>query len=134
MNCYICLTETQCSSRPAFAICQQCGAGVCEKHLVEMKATPPVGMAGMLYATSQHRLICWNCYHAAFLTTAGYRPRRTGKKTDTSKKESAWWKCWFQKLWHWHRPDAIAPDEAILPNKKEAVATVEQFLKQQRLP
>lgn len=126
MNCYLCLMEASCASRPAFAICQRCGAGMCEKHLVEMKVTPVVGMGGTLYATASHRLICWNCYHAAFLTAAAQQPRRTGNAADTSKKSVAWWKYWCQRLWH--HPQSTLPDE------QEAVATVEQFLKHQRLP
>lgn len=127
MNCYLCLMETRCASCPAFAICQHCGAGMCEKHLVEVKTTPLVGMAGMMYANSQHSLICWHCYNTAFLSTPGHRSRRTGNETDTPKKEGAWWKGWFQSVWLWSRP------QSIVPNEEEAVATVEQFLKQRRL-
>ncbi|MHB8595686.1 MAG: DUF2180 family protein [Ktedonobacteraceae bacterium] len=127
MNCYLCLMESRCASRPAFAICQRCGAGMCEKHLVEVKTTPLVGMAGMIYASSQHRLICWNCYHTTSFTTAGHRPRRTIHETGTLKKDKTWWKGWFQRFWLWSRPQSIVSDE------EEAVATVEQFLKQQRL-
>ncbi len=35
MNCYICLLETGCESRPALAICQHCGAGMCREHIRE---------------------------------------------------------------------------------------------------
>jgi hypothetical protein len=133
MNCYMCLMETQCSSRPAIAICQHCGAGICEKHLVEVKTTPLAGMAGMIYGPSQHRLICWNCYNTAFLPAPGHHPRRTGNETGTAKKEGGWWKCWFQRFRLWSRPQSVVPNEAILPDEEEAVATVEQFLKQQRL-
>jgi hypothetical protein len=113
MNCYICLVETGCESRPALAICQHCGAGMCRTHLKESVVTPIVGLAG----EARSILVCCRC-----------SPLPLKKGSDSSKrlKEQGrpLGRNWWGQLWR-HQPSA-------LPEPTEAVAAVERFLNNQR--
>lgn len=124
MNCYLCFKEANCASCPAFAICRRCGAGMCEKHLVEVKAAPVVGMGGSMYATTHPDLICWNCYRVVYLPTAVQQSREMRNAVDASRKGLPWWKYWYHRL--------LCRPQSILPDEKEAVAAVEHFLRHQR--
>ncbi len=57
MNCYLCLVETGCASHAAVAVCQRCGAGVCEAHLRALSAISVAGLAG----TPRSVLLCCRC-------------------------------------------------------------------------
>jgi hypothetical protein len=117
MNCYLCLVETQCASHPAFALCQQCGAGMCEKHLIELGVRPAGG--GMISAG--YRLLCHRCYRTAVPSVRPLQAQQRSQQRERGRSPGLrWW------LWHWpHQPSA-------LPQPEEAVAAVERFLQRQR--
>ncbi len=114
MNCYVCRVKTGCESRPALAICQRCGAGMCGAHLVELTMTPVVGLAG----NSRSILVCCRCYTSPLHREQGAEPRNYTKEQDEQNKTSGlnWWRRLRRG-----RPPA-------LPTPEEAVAAVEHFL------
>ncbi|HZT99294.1 MAG TPA: hypothetical protein VFA10_06515 [Ktedonobacteraceae bacterium] len=122
MNCYLCRIEAHCSSHPALALCQQCGVGICEEHLVELFVRPIVGLAGDNRTLPRYTFICCRCYRSAVSPT---RPASSQEQTSRIKKQgtSPWWRWWS---WLWHRR------QPVLPKPEEAVADVERFLKRQR--
>jgi hypothetical protein len=117
MNCYVCRVETGNGSHPALAICQRCGAGVCDTHVVEIKMISTAGMAGAISSL----LICCRCYAAL----SPERLSRTKKPTaEKSASEKATRKRWWNHFWRGHSAEPMEPAEAV----KE----VERFLRHQR--
>ena len=120
MNCYICLVETGCTHQPAFALCQQCGAGVCAKHLVELTFPPIVGMGGE--RSARQSLICRRCYRSAVPPSRPAQSQQPPSNRDKQETTSGW------NWWSWLR----GHQQTELPHPEEAVAAAELFLKRQR--
>lgn len=125
MNCYLCFRETGSATHPAVAICQHCGVGMCEFHLVAplgWQHVSPVGMAG---AFSVRRLMCSHCYGVAFLPSRTHKPAQPKKGQGGKERGSSgqWWK------WLWKQRPSRSSE---LPQSEEAVAFVENYLKRQR--
>lgn len=116
MNCYLCRIEAGNGFRPALAICQRCGAGVCEAHLVESTRTPVVGLAG-----ASNAVICSRC-------SAPFSQQRSREARKSPRAEVAWSRSPLKILWHWLF--RRCPSE--LPEPAEAVKEVERFLHRQR--
>lgn len=112
MNCYLCQIQSGNTLRPALAVCQYCGVGVCEEHLIEMRAAQTAGMAGNGGKTAS--VICCRCYTAA---VSKRRPLARRPAKTRYEWKGAWW-------WGWFRRQPISD----LPTPEEAVAAVEQFL------
>ena len=113
MNCYLCLVETAGLLRPACGICQHCGAGMCERHLVVVQF--PVGMAG----GGKRTLVCSSC-------SCPRAPQHVQRRSTPQCQQRGYdtftgW-AWF----HRRRPPSALPEPA------QVVAAVEQLLKQQR--
>ncbi|SRR5579884_2458628 len=115
MHCYICLVETGCLSHAAVALCQRCGAGVCDTHLLVLEKPPVVGMAG----DGQHRrhLICSHCSQR-LVTSPQQEPQ---PQRQPSRGKRFFWQWWKRRREH------------ALPEPEEAVAAVEQWLKSRTL-
>lgn len=115
MNCYLCYQDIGYATHPALGICQMCGAGVCERHLVPVTSHTVIGMAGR--SSSGRVLYCSHCLEeigkARSSLNRGALPKEPGTQKTTS-----WW-----RRWTWQRPRP-------LPEPKEAVAIVEHFLRQ----
>lgn len=116
MNCYLCRIEAGNGFRPALAICQRCGAGVCEAHLVESTGMPIVGLAGIGYA-----IICSRC-------SAPFSQQRSREGRKSTREEKAWSRSPIKMLWSWL--SRRGPSE--LPKPTEIVKEVELFLHRQR--
>jgi hypothetical protein len=86
MNCYVCLVETSCSSHAAVAVCQHCGAAMCEVHLRELSAPPVVGLAG----TPRSVLLCCRC--APVAPAARLMPEH--QETQQGEYGRSGWKWW----------------------------------------
>ncbi len=115
MNCYVCLTEIGCESRPALAICQRCGAGVCKVHLVESVVTPVVGLAG----EKKSILICCRCSTSTMPSARQSVSGKHVKGRGENSRPSRWnWWGWLRRRRH-----------SELPEPEEAVASAERFLK-----
>jgi hypothetical protein len=112
MKCYLCLVRTGDASRDAFAICQRCGAGVCDIHLVPVQRLP--GMAG----GGNRSLICSQCSYAGS-SVSPCSDLGQGVRQEM-KAGHSWW-TWFRRK-----------RVAVLPEPEEAIVTVERFLKQKR--
>ncbi len=119
MNCYVCQVETGNCSHPALAICQRCGAGVCDAHVVEIKMIAATGMAG----TARYLLICSRCY-AGLSQERSPRSRRPAQEKDAPAKPAG-------KHW-WNRFRQSRSKEAEPMEPAEVVKEVERFLQQQR--
>ncbi len=117
MNCYLCLVETGCHSQPAFALCQRCGAGMCGEHLKEVLWCPVAGLAG---DAPKYSLVCQRCYFAAVPSARPSQLPRERQQKHRRSSGGSWWKRFWRQ------------SEPILPTEKDAVATVELFLKRQR--
>lgn len=115
MNCYLCQLEAD-KLFPAVAVCQSCGAGICESHLIQMKTTQVVGMAGNGAPRSQ--VVCCRCY-AETPSTHMFRSEGLAKARYTWKGAS-WW-GWLRRN-----------QSKALPLPSEAVAFVEEFLYRER--
>ncbi len=113
MNCYICCIETGCESRPAVAICQHCGAGMCREHLVET-IVPQIANPG-----SRAKLVCCRCHTS---TVHSARPTRSCKQTKVPEGRG------MTSRWNWLRRFG----RSALPDPKDAVVAVEHFLNQRR--
>ena len=113
MNCYYCLIETGTVSRSAFAICQRCGAGICEAHLVTFGSTP--GMAG---GCSQ-KFLCSHCTYPAHRRVHVYN-----QMNEHQRNEKKWRLSW----WRWFRKD----QEEALPEPEHVITAIEHFLKYER--
>ncbi len=120
MNCYLCLVETGCHHRPAFALCQRCGAGVCVEHLVELTFPPVVGMGGD--SSARQSLICRRCYRSTVSSSGPSQPQSHLARQEKQEPSRGW------NVWHWLR----GRQQSELPDPEEAVTTVELFLKRQR--
>ena len=118
MNCYVCLVETGCESRPALAICQRCGAGMCQAHLVESVVTPVVGLAG----DTRSLLICCRCAPSPPHPATRAAPRKRGEEQDGQDRTAGW--HWWRRL--------RRRRSSTLPRSEEAVAAVERFLNNPR--
>jgi hypothetical protein len=116
MNCYACLVETGYDDQPAHAICKQCGAGICRTHLVDVTQNPPTGTIG-INAGPRSRVLCLRCYRAIFPSSSS--PRAKGYSKSRKADNQRWW----DRLWH-------RQQSTTLPDAQDAVAAVEQFLKQ----
>jgi len=116
MNCYLCFVELGSSCRPALAICQRCGAAICESHLVRLSGPPVSGLAGAPKCT----LMCSNCFEHL-------SPRQLPRIKKVARRRSMMEKIFGSKrLLFWrHRSPA-------LPEPGEAVRTAEEFLNRQR--
>lgn len=120
MNCYICLIKTGHPSRPAFAICQRCGAGMCEDHLITVTTAPLVGLAGDTATCPRRSLICSLCGMKKLPSPQPAEHQRMGQV-----------KRGVMSLYHWWRGLTHQQSDA-LPGEEDAVAFVEQWLKRQR--
>ena len=113
MNCYVCSIETNCESRPALAICQHCGAGMCREHIVET-IVPQLASLG-----SRSNLVCSRC-HASTVHSA--KPSGSWKQTKEPDGHSR------TSRWNWLRRFR----KSELPDPKDAVVAVEHFLHHRR--
>ncbi len=120
MNCYLCLVETRCYHRPAFALCQRCGAGVCAEHLVELTFTPVIGMGGD--SCPRQSLICRRCYRSTVRSSGPSQPQSHLARQDKQEPSRGW------NVWHWLR----GRQQSELPEPGDAVAAAELLLKRQR--
>jgi hypothetical protein len=117
MNCYICREEIGNCSRPALAICQSCGAGMCESHVVERTPVPAMGMAG----TSRCLLICSRCHHVLSQARGPHSGKPTKeKRVSDTPAERPWWK----RGWRGRSSELPEPDAAV--------KAVERFLHLER--
>ncbi len=116
MNCYVCLVETGNTTCSAFAVCQCCGAGACEIHLVAYAVGPIIGMAGGTTDVQRRRILCVYCADKSLPTA---RPQQFGKQQGEGRGKR-WWQ-WFERK-----------RQVELPDAQEAIADVERFLKQGR--
>jgi len=106
--------------QPAFALCQRCGAGVCDQHLVEVTLTSIAGMGGS--GRHRHSLLCLRCHqlaHAAPQLAPPLSPAEERKQ----KISSVPWNVW-KRLRGKH--------DSELPASQEVVEAAELFLKRQR--
>ncbi len=116
MNCYVCLVETGYATRSAFAVCQCCGAGACDIHLVAYAVGPVIGMGGGTTGVQRRRILCVHCADSSLpATSPGRFPKQQGEG-----RRKRWWK-WFERK-----------RQERLPDAQEAIADVERFLKQGR--
>jgi hypothetical protein len=113
MNCYLCCLETRDPTCPALSICQSCGAGICERHLVTTVTRSVVGMGTTL---QRRRMFCTHCSEN---TVAPSSPVQRKEQRTWSRVK---WGKWF---WRARRDE--------LPEPKEAVALAERWL-QRRHP
>src|SRR5712691_7905895 len=118
MNCYVCRVETGNQSRPALAVCQRCGAGICGAHLIELVVNPVAGLGGY----TRSILICCRCSPSSLFLARSSQSENHMKEPSSQSRASGrnWWD------WFWRR----RPSE--LPKPEEAVAAVERFLDHQR--
>jgi hypothetical protein len=116
MHCYLCLIDGRGEQRSACAICQRCGAGVCEKHLVTQTSTAPIGMAGN--GKPRYLLTCQRC--SSDLGGIAQSTRSPGVPHQIPLVDNRRW---------WLRPRKKRTD---LPDPQAAIAGVERFLKKQR--
>jgi len=125
MNCYLCIIQSGSATRPAVAICQHCGVGMCEFHLVAPQGGQLVSPGGMAGAFSMRRLMCSHCYNVAFPPSRTHKPAQPEKGQSGKERRSSgqWWR------WLWkQRPSRFSE----LPQSEEAIALVENYLKRQR--
>jgi hypothetical protein len=115
MNCYRCLTSPENCVRAAVAVCQHCGSGMCEHHLVTLTRPPAAGMNGALTP----RMMCSHCFHTLFPPKPQHHANRTHTKGS-----------WIERLARRGKQYDGAKQE--LPAPSEAVALIESFLKQQK--
>ncbi len=116
MNCYVCLVSSSGEQKAACAICQRCGAGLCEKHLITHCSTSPMGMGGN--GNPRYLLVCQRC-----------SPDRGGMVQSPQPALSQYRPKLVSHRHWWQRVQRKQPD---LPDSQEAIAGVEQFLKKQR--
>lgn len=112
MNCYVCSVEALDRSCSAVAICQQCGAGICQDHLYTLPGATSVGMAGNM----SRRLICSVCNDLLIVRSRKASSGRPGKTAS----HQPWWSRWRNRK------------ESALPEPQEAVMAVEHFLQAKR--
>ena len=131
MNCLLCLIEEG-YDHPTVAICQQCGAGVCEKHLFLLKGS--ISPAGMAPVRTLRRLMCVECYHEAHpeVPTRSMTEGNGQAKQNTSSLVS-WWKRLFHRGVE-EKVSGIGGREKVaagaLPEPEEAVALIERFFQE----
>lgn len=112
MNCYVCSVEALDRSCAAIAICQQCGAGICQDHLYTLPGAASVGMAG----NRSRQLICCACNDLLIV-----RPRKaSASRAGQNNSRQQWWNRWRNRK------------ESTLPEPQEAVMAVEHFLQTKR--
>lgn len=117
MNCYLCFVETGSACRPALAICQRCGAAICETHLIRLQGYPVAGLAGF----PRSALICSSCN----AMTPVKKPPEKGKPIRCERKRG----IIFTRLpWRWF----LRRRSPGLPEPAEAVKAAEEFLIRQR--
>ena len=112
MNCYICLLETGCESRPALAICQHCGAGMCREHIIE-SIVPQMSLG------SRSTLMCSRCYASPVQPAKPTGSWKQARELDGHTRTSTW--NWLRRL-----------RKSELPEPEEAVVAVERFLNHRR--
>jgi len=117
MNCYQCLAEAGDRYHPAFAVCQRCGAGVCEVHLVKLATAPAAGLAG----NPGCMLICSRCNEPLPL-------KKPSDAVKSMKFQSRMRNFVRKGLWRW----LSGQQSSALPEPDQAVKAVEQFLHRQR--
>lgn len=116
MNCYLCHCETSNQYRAALAVCQLCGGGVCEEHLIRVKSVQLIGMAGS--GGEKSVLICCHCFASSSPTSFSQPGKRVRVRCEW--KGVSWW-GWLRRL-----------RSPALPSPGEAVSIVEQFLHHER--
>jgi hypothetical protein len=123
MNCYQCLVEMGYAHQPAFALCQRCGAGVCDQHLVEVTLMSIAGMAGS--GRHRHSLLCHRCHQSAQASPQPTQPHATFSLAEPHEQKSLSlpWNIW-KRLRGKHHSE--------LPTSQEVVEAAELFLKRQR--
>jgi hypothetical protein len=77
---------------------------------------PPTGTIG-INAGPRSRVLCLRCYRAIFPSSSS--PRAKGYSKSRKADNQRWW----DRLWH-------RQQSTTLPDAQDAVAAVEQFLKQ----
>lgn len=117
MNCYLCFLHTGQSTREALGICQLCGAGCCEHHLLTIISNPVVGMAGMPLQRRQMR--CSLCQEEIIARSRPHAPP-VSRKEHADQSPTVWWR-WLSRR-----------RQSALPESEEAIALVERFLKHDR--
>jgi len=116
MNCYLCFVELGSGCHPALAICQRCGAAICESHLVRLSGPSVPGLAG----TPKCLLMCSSCFEYP-------SPRQLPRIKKDARRRSMMEKIFGSKrllFWRHRSPALPAPDEAV--------KAVEEFLNRQR--
>gem|GEM_PF-1652069 len=116
MNCYLCLVEQKIGNQSAYALCQRCGAAICEQHMVEVVFPPVVGPGGTSTPILRYKLVCCRCYNAE------HSPP-TMPREYTPRPRAFSFRQWWRRLWGHPSP---------LPTPTEAVKMVEQFLEKER--
>jgi hypothetical protein len=117
MNCYLCFVETGSACHPALAICQRCGAAICETHLIRLGGPPMAGLAG----THRPLLICSSCSE----TTQMKKSPEQRKPIGYERKRGS---VLRRHPWHW----LLRRRSPGLPEPAEAVKAAEQFLSRQQ--
>lgn len=115
MNCYLCFVETGSACRPALAICQRCGAAVCETHLIRLRGSSVAGLAGV----PRPLLICSSCSE----TTPVKKSPDQEKPIRYERKN-----VFARRPWRW----LLRRRTPELPEPAEAVKAAEQFLSRQQ--
>lgn len=115
MHCYLCLITGGGEHRSACAICQRCGAAICEQHLVPQLGTPPPGMGGG--GNPRYLLVCQRCAPA----NEALLPSSARSVPSSPPKLLPRW-----------RRQLLPGKQPALPSPQEAVAEAEHFLKKQR--
>lgn len=116
MQCYLCLVNDGGEQQPACAICQRCGAGLCQKHLVNIKSSSPIGMGGSAYP--KYLLVCQRCSpQAEGRNQSPLLPTPSGQP-----KLSSNWR-WWQRFRR-RQPESF--------DLEEMIAAIEHFLKSLR--
>lgn len=117
MKCYLCFLQTGQVTREALGICQICGAGCCEHHLITIISDPVVGMAGMTQKIRQLR--CSLCHEG--IVSRFQPPAAIGHRKEHSGQSPTFWWKWLSRR-----------RQRVLPSAEEAIALAEQFLKHDR--
>lgn len=114
MKCYLCLVASTGITSLACAICQRCGAAMCEQHFVSLRL--PYGMAG----GGKQMLVCtWCCSGKA---DTYKQAQQHPSQEMRSQRERTSQRRWFG---YWKRREPF-------PEPSRVVEAVEQLLKQLR--
>jgi hypothetical protein len=114
MNCYMCLVDGGGEQKAACAICQRCGAALCEKHVITHISTAPIGMGGS--GNPRYLLVCQRCFQGM---GGGISSMPPSLSPDQRMPRWGFWQFTRRK-----QPE--------LPDPQEAIAEAERFLKKKR--